>query len=99
MAINKCAVAWFADFIFEEYSFPEGATPAPFQHLTLKENCNAIDAGVYLPNINENFNGLAPDLGALELGMELPEYGPRGNNSGIIDNNKVSINNFKFMVI
>jgi len=37
----------------------------------------AIDAGLHLPNVNDDFNGAAPDLGALEEGGEIPHYGPR----------------------
>lgn len=48
------------------------------QHLTLKAACNAIDAGDVLPNINDDFTGKAPDLGAYEFGKPLPQYGPRG---------------------
>jgi hypothetical protein len=43
----------------------------------LKENTAAVDAGCILPNINDNFTGKAPDLGALEVGQPLPIYGPR----------------------
>jgi hypothetical protein len=37
----------------------------------------AIDAGVLLPTINDNFTGRAPDLGAIELNQPEPHYGPR----------------------
>lgn len=37
----------------------------------------AIDVGVALPNINDGHAGSAPDLGAYELGSDLPAYGPR----------------------
>jgi len=37
----------------------------------------AVDAGVLLPTINDNFTGSAPDLGAYERGLEIPHYGPR----------------------
>jgi hypothetical protein len=43
----------------------------------LKEGCQAIDAGVYLPNITENFSGQAPDLGTVEYGKAEFLYGPR----------------------
>ena len=36
-----------------------------------------IDAGEVLPGFNDGFKGKAPDLGAYELGEELPHYGPR----------------------
>src|SRR5258708_7362198 len=37
----------------------------------------AIDRGVTLPNVTDNFSGRAPDLGALEFGQTPPHYGPR----------------------
>ncbi|MEJ2738536.1 MAG: hypothetical protein P8105_01655 [Dehalococcoidia bacterium] len=43
----------------------------------LKPGTVAIDAGCILPNINDDFAGKAPDLGALESGHSLPVYGPR----------------------
>jgi nitrous oxidase accessory protein NosD len=65
--------------IFNQYNFPASPASAPLQYLTLKEECNAIDAGIMLNNINEKFTGDAPDLGAFEFGQELPIYGPRDN--------------------
>ncbi len=43
----------------------------------LRPNTKAIDAGVVIPTINDNFTGNGPDLGALELGKPEPHYGPR----------------------
>ena len=43
----------------------------------LKPDAAAVDAGCVLPNINDNFTGKAPDLGALEIGTPVPVYGPR----------------------
>ena len=43
----------------------------------LKAGSAAIDKGVILPNVTDAFTGLAPDLGALELGQPPPHYGPR----------------------
>lgn len=37
----------------------------------------AVDAGELLPNINDDFKGEAPDIGAWELGGPRPHYGPR----------------------
>ena len=37
----------------------------------------AVDAGCVLPNINDGFNGKAPDLGAYEIGGPEIIYGPR----------------------
>jgi hypothetical protein len=43
----------------------------------LRPKSKAIDAGVVLPNINDNFSGKAPDMGALEREQPVPVYGPR----------------------
>ena len=37
----------------------------------------AVDAGTRLPNVNDDFSGKAPDLGAYEAGQPAPVYGPR----------------------
>lgn len=44
---------------------------------TLRPDSAAIDAGVALPNVNDDANGSAPDLGAYEYGAAVPVYGPR----------------------
>ena len=43
----------------------------------LKPDSVAVDAGCVLPNVNDDFTGEAPDLGALEVGLPVPHYGPR----------------------
>ena len=43
----------------------------------LKPDSEAVDAGVHIPTVNDNFTGNAPDLGALEVGLSQPHYGPR----------------------
>lgn len=43
----------------------------------LKPGSRPVDAGCRLPNINAEFQGKAPDLGALEAGNPLPVFGPR----------------------
>ena len=43
----------------------------------LKPDSAAVDRGVALPNVSEEFTGRAPDLGALEIGKPAPHYGPR----------------------
>jgi hypothetical protein len=43
----------------------------------LKPGSRAIDGGVALPTINDDFTGRAPDIGAYEAGKPLPHYGPR----------------------
>src|SRR2546425_1024736 len=55
----------------------DSPTTVPPQYLALAAGCPAIDAGAILPNINDDFLGSAPDLGAYEYGQPLPTYGPR----------------------
>ncbi len=43
----------------------------------LNPSSKAVDAGVLIPTVNEDFQGRAPDLGALEVGKPEPTYGPR----------------------
>ena len=43
----------------------------------LHSDSAAVDAGCVIPNVNDDFDGKAPDLGALEVGQEMPIYGPR----------------------
>jgi hypothetical protein len=50
--------------------------PADFD-FRLRAGSIAVDAGVRLPNVNDDMTGRAPDLGAYELGRPLPHYGPR----------------------
>jgi hypothetical protein len=59
------------------------AAPASYKEFfdspdaSLAAGSAAVDAGLVLPNINDGFTGLAPDLGALEAGCPAPVYGPR----------------------
>ncbi len=50
--------------------------PADFD-FQLKPGSVAVDAGVPLPGIDDDFTGRAPDLGAYEVGRPVPHYGPR----------------------
>lgn len=52
---------------------PERAAP----DLRPRPGAKVEDAGVRIPNINDHFNGNGPDIGAYEVGQELPHYGPR----------------------
>ncbi|MEA1996789.1 MAG: right-handed parallel beta-helix repeat-containing protein, partial [Gemmatimonadota bacterium] len=45
--------------------------------LRLRPGSAAVDAGVEIPNITDGYSGGAPDLGAYELGEDVPHYGPR----------------------
>ena len=68
--------------IFINLHAPDGTKPHGVYHASdmdfrLKPKGKAIDKGVILPNINNNFKGKAPDLGAIEAGDPVPVYGPR----------------------
>jgi hypothetical protein len=69
--------------IFENVRPPDPSMPHAVYHAAtfdfrLKPGSRAVDAGAKLPNVNDDFTGRAPDLGAYELGKEVPVYGPRG---------------------
>jgi hypothetical protein len=51
--------------------------PKPVADLRLAAGGAAVDKGVVIAGINDDFAGSAPDLGAYELGVPLPIYGPR----------------------
>lgn len=64
--------------------FASGLTPPASYTVTLDPPdaaldpaSNAIDRGMILANVNDDFTGAAPDLGALELSCPAPLYGPR----------------------
>ncbi|MDA1313693.1 MAG: hypothetical protein O2968_10195 [Acidobacteria bacterium] len=68
--------------IFEQMSPPDPAKRhavyyAQDLNFRLKPGSKAVDAGVVIPTVNEDFSGDAPDLGALEVGKPEPHYGPR----------------------
>jgi len=50
--------------------------PADFD-FQLRPNSSAVDVGVRLSGVNDDFTGRAPDLGAYEIGQPVPHYGPR----------------------
>ncbi len=59
---------------------PEDETqqfPVAINDLRLKAGSAAIDAGDSLPGLAAGTTGAVPDLGAYELGAELPHCGPR----------------------
>jgi hypothetical protein len=56
---------------------PPPLTTVPPQLLTLQATCNAVDAGVVIPNLTGSYTGAAPDLGAYERGGVAPQYGVR----------------------
>lgn len=68
--------------MFENVTKPDMIDPTRIYNFEdfdfrLKPNAVAVDKGILLPNINDDFNGQAPDLGALEYGKPMPIYGPR----------------------
>ncbi len=65
--------------LFVKVPEPDGEPNYKFEELDfrLKPGTPAIDAGKVIPNINDDFTGKAPDLGAIEHGTPMPHYGPR----------------------
>ncbi len=66
--------------VFADAWYPagEGTTyPAGDADLSLRSASAAIDAGLFIPGINDGFAGAAPDLGAQEYGSSPPAFGPR----------------------
>jgi hypothetical protein len=69
--------------IFTNLQPPDAATPHAVYHaadidFTLSPKGKAVDRGIVLPNINTDYKGAAPDLGAIEAGDTIPVYGARG---------------------
>jgi hypothetical protein len=67
---------------FEQVSAPEPSARHAVYHAVdfdfrLRQKGLAIDAGQVIPTINGDFEGRAPDLGAIEFNQPLPIYGPR----------------------
>jgi hypothetical protein len=64
--------------VFNNVAFPNPPLPERDPpDLRPLPDAPVIDAGQRLPNINENFRGTGPDIGAYEAGQPLPHYGPR----------------------
>ena len=68
--------------IFEKLSPPDPSKRHAAYHamdlnFALKANSKAVDAGVVIPTVNDDYTGRAPDLGALEIGKPALHYGPR----------------------
>lgn len=63
---------------FFNVDFPNPPIPSwGIPDLRLKPGSKAEDAAIFIPNINDNFKGKAPDCGAYEMGQPMPHYGPR----------------------
>jgi Right handed beta helix region len=64
--------------VFDHVAFPIRPVPElDVVGLQPRAGAVVIDAAVLLPNINDNFRGAGPDVGAYEAGAPLPHYGPR----------------------
>ena len=68
--------------VFENLQAPDAGKPQAVYHARnlnfhLKAGGKAVDTGIRLPNVNDDYTGKAPDLGAYELGQPVPVYGPR----------------------
>jgi hypothetical protein len=75
---EKHAVQVDMDVCRDKVEFPDPAVPErPVPDLRIRAGSAAVDAGVALLNINDQYRGKAPDLGAYEEGQALPIYGPR----------------------
>ena len=73
--------------IFEDMTPPDPSQRHAVYHaedlnFRLRPESKAVDAGVRIPTVNDDFAGDAPDLGALEAGRPQPHYGPRWLKSG-----------------
>ncbi|WP_439482319.1 hypothetical protein [Cyclobacterium plantarum] len=69
--------------VFNEMEAPDPEKPHRIYHaedlnFTLNPNGSAVDKGTVIPNVNDDYAGKAPDLGALEAGEKPPIFGPRG---------------------
>lgn len=68
---------------FANFKFPAPPAPEPNffyapQDLRPSASCAlVVDQALLIPNINDNFLGAGPDIGAYEAGQQLPIYGPR----------------------
>ncbi|MCK5208390.1 MAG: hypothetical protein KAQ79_10230, partial [Cyclobacteriaceae bacterium] len=64
--------------VFKDVAFPNPPVPErDVPDLRPVQESRITDAGLRIPNINDNFEGDGPDCGAYEVGQELPHYGPR----------------------
>jgi len=64
--------------VFDNVAFPDKPLTlyAP-PDLRPRPGSAVVDKAVLLPNINDDFEGAGPDIGAYEAGRPLPHYGPR----------------------
>ena len=70
-------MAGFAGVFAAEVKLPAKGNRYDPPDLRLGAASAAVDRGEALPNVSDGFRGAAPDIGASELGAELPHYGIR----------------------
>jgi len=84
--VARAPIEKHATFVDPATVFASGILPPTddnlqFSHsindLRLKPGTTAIDTGCILENFSDGFVGQKPDVGAYEIGSELPHYGPR----------------------
>ena len=64
--------------VFNNVAFPIQPVPErEVADLRPRAGTVVVDAALRLPNINDDFRGAGPDIGAYEAGEPLPHYGPR----------------------
>jgi hypothetical protein len=63
--------------VFVDYQSPTHPARQPRAVLRLRPGGAAVDAGDPVANLTDGFTGVAPDLGAAELGNPAPHFGPR----------------------
>jgi len=64
--------------VFRSIDFPKDPLPGyEPPDLRPRKGSQIVDRARLLPNINDDFDGKAPDIGAYEGGRDLPIYGPR----------------------
>ena len=70
----------FPQYQSEQWTAPKAfltEKDPPRPDLSLKAGSAAIGAGVMVPNLMQQADGRAPDLGAWQFGQPVPHYGPR----------------------
>jgi hypothetical protein len=77
ISIQRHGIRVRKEDIFANWAIPAEPARVVPQHLPLKAGGEAVDVGAVVPNLSDDFNGTALDLGAYELGKPLPHYGPR----------------------
>ena len=74
----KCTRVKVDMSVFNNVAFPIQPVPErAVADLRPRAGTVVVDAALRLPNINDDFRGAGPDIGAYEAGEPLPHYGPR----------------------